>query len=186
MVETEDLVLKQLKEGNEKGYHYLFSNYYVPLCRIANFYTGDAFIAENLVEDLISYLWEHHSSLEIKTSLRGYLFTAIRNRCRNYLKQANKTHETNLSVFTDKKPDFASPSIESSGLFSLVSHELDDKIKHCVDGLPEECRTVFRLSRYENLKYKEISAAVGISVNTVQYHIKNALATLRMELREYL
>lgn len=186
MDEKEDIVLKQLKAGDEKGYHYLFSNYYAPLCRIANFYIGNAHVAENLVEDLISHLWEHRSTLEVKSSLKGYLFTAIRNRCRNYIKQASNIYETNLSVFTDKMPDFALPTMESSGLITLVGQELDEKIKDCVKNLPDECRNVFCLSRYENMKYKEISAAVGISVNTVQYHIKNALATLRVELREYL
>ncbi len=186
MDEKEDIVLNQLKSGDEKGYHYLFTNYYAQLCRIANFYIGDPYIAENLVEDLISHLWEHRLKLEIKSSLRGYLFTAIHNRCRNHIKQASKTYETNFSVFSDRMTDFAFPSLESSGLVTLVGQELDEKIKDCVNNLPDQCRTVFCLSRYENLKYKEISSTIGISVNTVQYHIKNALATLRVELREYL
>jgi len=182
--EKEEGLISQLKEGNEKAYRYLFDHYYVPLCRMANFYVGDTFVAENLVEDLLLHLWKKRESLIIRSSLRGYLYTSIRNRSLNYLKQANKTHETNLSFLLENVSDFESG--EFSGLASLVEKELDEKIEDCVARLPDECRAVFRMSRYENMSYKEISDKQGISVNTVCYHIKNALAMLRKELKDYL
>jgi len=186
MNEQEETIISQLKEGNEKAYRYLFDHYYVLLCRVANFYVGDAFVAENLVEDLISYLWEKRASLKIRTSLRAYLYTAIRHRSLNYLKQANVTRETNLSVFADDAADFVFPVSESTTLVSLIEKELDEKISACVARLPDESRVIFCMSRYDNMTYKAIADRQGISINTVRYHIKNALATLRKNLREYL
>ena len=75
---------------------------------------------------------------------------------------------------------------ESSPLGVIIEKELENRINESIDHLPEECRNVFKLSRFENLSYDEISERLGISVNTVRYHIKNALATLRTNLREYL
>ncbi len=185
MCEQEELIA-QLKEGKEDAYRYLFDSYYIPLCRMANFYVGDIFVAENLVGDLLYYLWKERESFQVRTSLRGYLYTAIRNRSLNYLKQASKIHETNLSFLSKNGSDLEFPSGEFSSLVRLVGQELDEKIKDCVDTLPDECRAVFCMSRYDKLTYKEISDLQGISVNTVRYHIKNALATLRNKLKEYL
>ena len=179
----EDLIL-QLKRGEEKAYQFLFENYYLPLCRLANFYVGDPYVAENLVEDLFYYLWKERETLQIHSSLKNYLFTSVRNRSLNHLKQSHNTHETNFSKEVIDYKEF--PSNELSILMKLTEQELVEKIKNCVEGLPDECRTVFRLSRYENLSYKEISEKQDISVNTVRYHIKNALATLRLELKDYL
>lgn len=123
MKKTEDVFLNQLKKGHEQGYHDLFSNYYAPLCRMPDFYVGNAFITENLVEDLISHLWEQRSFLEINTSLRGYLFTAVRNRCREYLKKSNKIHESSFSIFNHNAYDFTFPIFDSSSVASLIGQD---------------------------------------------------------------
>ena len=183
MNEQEENILSQLRAGNDNAYRYLFDHYYVSLCRVANFYVKDSFIAENLVGDLIFYLWQQHDSLDIHTSLRAYLFTAIRRRSLNYLQEAHVTRETTLS---DELASTAHFNAEETPLGSLIEKELEGKIASCVAQLPDECRAVFTLSRHEQLSYDAIAEQLGISSNTVRYHIKNALATLRKQLKEYL
>lgn len=183
MDEQEENILSQLRAGNDSAYRYLFDQYYVSLCRVANFYVDDSFIAENIVGDLIFYLWQQHDSLEIHTSLRAYLFTAIRRRSLNYLQEAHVTRETTLS---DEIASTAYSTAEDTPLGTLIEKELEEKIALCVKQLPDECRAVFILSRYEQLSYEVIAEQLGISTNTVRYHIKNALATLRKQLKEYL
>ena len=64
--------------------------------------------------------------------------------------------------------------------------ELENEIYKAIDKLPDECRRVFAKSRFEGKSYEEISQELGISVNTVKYHIKNALSFLQTELSKYL
>lgn len=75
---------------------------------------------------------------------------------------------------------------EETPLGSLLERELEYEIYRAIDELPEECRQVFRKSRFEGKKYEEISQETGISINTVKYHIKNALATLYGKLGKYM
>ncbi|MBP1641027.1 MAG: polymerase sigma 70 [Bacteroidetes bacterium] len=185
MIDHEEYIVSQLKEGNESAYRYLFDKYYVRLCRVAKLYTKDSYVSENLVGDLIFYLWENRESMHIHTSLSSYLFTSIRNRCLNYLQQSSVMYESRFPLAsTDMFEDI---SIESdSPLGIIIEKELELKMNDSIEHLPVECRNVFKLSRYENLSYDEIAERMGISVNTVRYHIKNALSSLRANLKEYL
>ena len=185
MFSQEEELILQLKNGNEEAYQNLFDKYYYPLFKMAIFYVGEEFLAENIVEDCFIYIWRKRETLEIHSSLEGYLFTALRHISLNYLKKANKNPETNFSVFSKDGSDVEYPSNESSILLKLAGQDLDEKINNCIESLPEECRQVFYLSRFENLSYKEISVRQGISVNTVRYHIKNALAFLRKEVEDF-
>ena len=85
MESTEQLVIEQLKCGNEEAYRYLYRHHYVVLCHTARGYVDDAAVAEQLVGDVIFHLWEVHESLDIRISLRSYLIRAVRNRCLDYL-----------------------------------------------------------------------------------------------------
>jgi RNA polymerase sigma-70 factor (ECF subfamily) len=186
MFTQEKKLIKQLKNGRDEAYQYLFDKYYFSLYRMAIFYVSDEFLAENIVEDCFIYIWKKREELEIHSSLEGYLFTTLRHISLNYLKKASKNPETNFSVFTEGGSDIEYPSNEFSILKKLVAQELDEKIDKCIASLPDACRQVFYLSRFENLTYKEISERQGISVNTVRYHIKNALAFLRKEIEEFM
>lgn len=186
MFTQEEELIQQLKKGREEAYQNLFDKYYVSLYRMAIFYVADEFLAENVVEDCFIYIWRKREDLEIHSSLEGYLFTALRHISLNYLKKANKNPETNFSVFSENSADLEYPSNESSILLKLAGQELDKKIENCIASLPEACRQVFYLSRFEDLTYKEISERQGISVNTVRYHIKNALGFLRKEVEDFM
>jgi RNA polymerase sigma-70 factor (ECF subfamily) len=183
MNELEENLLTQLRMGDDDAYRHLLDQYYVSLCRVANLYVEDSFIAENLVGDLILFLWQQRFSLEIHTSLRAYLFTAIRRRALNYLQEAHVTRETKLS---DEIISTVYASIEENPLGTLIEKELEKEIESYVMQLPDECRAVFTLSRYEKLSYESIAERLNISVNTVHYHIKKALSILRKHLSDYL
>ncbi|MDP4276117.1 MAG: RNA polymerase sigma-70 factor [Bacteroidota bacterium] len=179
----EKIILLQLKAGNDQAFRYIFTHYYVSLCKVADFYVNDSSVAENIVEDLMLYLWENHESVEIRTSLKGCLFSAVRNRSINYIQKAYVMRETS---FPDDIEAFGPADNELNPFDKMIEEELESKIRLCIEQLPDECRTVFTLSRYENLTYEEIAKQLGISVNTVYYHIRNALVALRKNLSEYI
>lgn len=187
MEQTESLIVQQLKEGRERAYKFLYDQHYQILCHVAAQYVRDDFLAETIVGDVIFHLWEVRETLEITTSLRSYLMTSVRNRCLDYLK----------SQYNQKEVSMSSPGLQDFPVLNyikgddyplgrLLEQELEGEIIKAIDRLPEECRRVFHLSRFEEKKYEEIARELDISVNTVKYHIKRALALLHEDLGKYL
>ena len=182
-------LIKKLRKGDEKAFRLLYDRHYVLLCRFANQILNNAALAEEVVDDVIFYLWEHRSEVEIRYSIRAYLMRAVRNRCLNELQSQSHREELHLSSFlSPESMDFLDFLFvdDKQPLGMLLEQELEDELKRSIDELPLECRRVFYKSRFEQKKYEEIADELGISVNTVKYHIKNALAFLQKRLGNYL
>ena len=179
-------LLRKLKTGDEHAFKYLYDEYYVKLCRVANFYVKDSFVSENLVSDLIFTLWENREKLDIHESLNSYLFTSIRNRCYNYMKQAHVQREISIENVQESQLTYSMHSENDLPVGILIEKELEDKIELSIANLPYQTKTVFELKRRDELSYEEISNQLNISVNTVRYHMKSALKSLRLELATYL
>lgn len=187
MTTSEKELIRQLKRGEDKAYRFLYDTHYEVLCRIAREYLKDDFLAETIVGDTIFNLWEKRLTLEIQSSLRAYLVRAVRNRCINYLQLNYVSKETKLQPTDELLESEGILAItENHPLDTLLEKELESKISKSIEQLPDECRTVFEMSRFENLKYHEISEKLNISVNTVKYHMKNALSKLGSDLKKYL
>jgi RNA polymerase sigma-70 factor (ECF subfamily) len=187
MEHTETLIVEQLKTGNEDAYQYIYDRHYALLCHVANGYVKDHFLAETIVGDTIFHLWEIRETLEISVSIRSYLLRAVRNRCINYLNSEWEKREISFSsLMPDEITDDKMMISDSHPLGTLLERELEEEIYKAIDKLPDECRRVFDKSRFEGKSYEEISHELGISVNTVKYHIKNALASLQKNLSKYL
>lgn len=183
----EGFIIKQLKEGDEIAYKYLYDHHYVVLCHIANQYVKDYFVAETMVGDVFFHLWEIRETLQISVSLRSYLIRAVRNQCINYLLSSKERTEISFSnLLSDGDSDMNYILTEEHPLGSLLEQELENEVKKAIQNLPEECRRVFLKSRFEGKKYEEIAQELQISVNTVKYHMKNALSSLHKDLSNYL
>lgn len=184
---TERFIIQKLRRGDQDAYRYLYDRHYILLCRFANELTGDRFLAETIVGDTIFHLWEIRASLDIHTSLRSYLLRAVRNRCYNHLASAKEKREVSLSKIEADSSYFDRFSqTDEHPLGILLERELEEEIRKSVESLGEECKCVFRKSRFEHKKNEEIARELGISVNTVKYHIKTALARLHRDLGNYL
>ena len=172
-------IVKQLKEGEEGAYRHLFDVHYIPMCNVAFVLLKDKFLAESIAGDVIFRLWEKRKEIDIQTSLRAYLIRSVRNRCINYLNQEYVLRES-VSLSTDELSvsEGLPGNRQQHPLDILIEKELEEKVTLAVRKLPKETRTVFEMSRFDGLKYNEIAEKLGISVNTVKYHIKNALARL--------
>lgn len=180
-------LIPKLIAGSEAAYKYIYDHYYVSLCHLANGYVKDAAQAETIVGDAIFHLWEIRDRLQIHTTLQGYLITAVRNRCLNYLASAHLKHEVSVSHLLNEVT-YETDHYATSGDYTLhrvYEKELSQELAAALGSLPIECKTVFLKSRIEEKKYEEISEELGISVNTVKYHIKNALKLLRERLSRY-
>jgi len=157
-----------------------FRAHYQPLCNYAYTFVQDRDEAEEIVQSAFLSVWEKRESLEIRTSLKSYLYTMVRNACLNVIKhkKIKQKHVNEELAIADRSHESVSQRVYSS--------ELEQRIQVSMEKLPEQCRLVFKLSRFEELKYAEIADQLNISVKTVENQIGKALKIMREELKDYL
>jgi RNA polymerase sigma-70 factor (ECF subfamily) len=148
-------------------------------------YTSDQSVAESIVQDAFLKLWEIRENLLPETNVRNFLYTLTRNFCLNYLRD-QKVAWKNLNRVKAYEYDYAMQSLERIGNNFMEFEELCSKVDLAIENLPEEIKTVFKMSRFEDLKYREISEKLGISEKTVEARMTKALKILRTELKDFL
>ena len=187
-MENESEHIRRFIAGSEEDFKVLFDAYYNPLLKITTQWVKDSVVAEGIVIDVFYNLWKVRESLDEQVNLPAYLMRSIRNASFNYLNSRYKRTEYPISSLAwnpfEKEDAFNSISdgSDSHPLGVLVGKESERKINDAIGNLPEKCGQVFKKSRFEGKTYAEISAEMGISVNTVKYHMKTALSLLAKEL----
>lgn len=176
----EHLQLRALADGDITTFEMLFRTYYQPLCNYAYTFLQDRQDAEEIVQSTFLMVWEKKNELAIRTSVKPYLYAMVRNACLNALK-----HEKIKQRHAGEELATAERSYDSVAHI-VATNELEFRIKEAIDELPEQCRMVFKLSRFEELKYSEIAEQLGISIKTVENHMGKALKIMRDRLRDYL
>ena len=158
------------------GFEALFQLHYRALCATAFRIVQDKEIAEDIVQDVFYKLWVKRESLHINTSLKAYLIQSTINRSINYTKKYNNTLSRELHFGMETSND------ANTTEQALDFKETSGKVEAAIKALPPACRSVFVLSRYENLSYKEIARDLDISVKTVENQMSKALKHLRQRL----
>lgn len=180
VVLSEQEIVGAIREGNERIFEETFRKYYQSLCNYANSILKEMDEAEEVVQNLFLSIWEKRSDLEINISLKSYLYRAVHNHCLNRIKHLKVREE-----YQQYATNFYDASYESVSQ-TVMKNELETKIEEAIRKLPEQCRLIFRMSRFEELKYHEIAEQLELSPKTVENQIGKALKILRVELAEYL
>ena len=132
--------------------------------------------AEDIVQDCFIKLWDKRNEITFDSNALGYLYRMVRNKSIDYLRAYKPV--ANLEDSDIENASFlASDKVETE--------ELQVRINNAIDALPEKCRQVFVLSRFENLSYKEIASQLDISPKTVENQISKALKQLRRKLLSF-
>jgi RNA polymerase sigma-70 factor (ECF subfamily) len=156
------------------------------LCTYAFDLVKDDGLSEDVVQEILIKFWENRCKIDIRTSLKAYLYRSVYNHCINLLK-----HIKVVKNLEDKYTEDTLLNVESALLmeeeFTLDDYfyeglELD--IEDAIHSLPEQCRIIFQMSRFENLSYEEIAQKLNISVNTVKTQIRRALEKLRANIKK--
>jgi RNA polymerase sigma-70 factor, ECF subfamily len=177
---SENQLLDTLKAGNITAFEMLFKTYYQPLCNYAYTFVQDKDEAEEIVQTTFLAVWEKKEVLEIRTTIKPYLYAMVRNACLNVIK-----HEKIKQQHAEVELALGERSVESVAR-TVMASELEKRIHQAMETLPEQCRLVFKLSRFEELKYAEIADQLSISIKTVENHMGKALKIMREQLRDYL
>lgn len=173
MKKNEDkLLLKQIAKGNRKAFDTLFRKYYEQLVRFAIGYMHEGAEAEEVVQDVMVKLWQQADGLKIEVSLIAYLYTSVRNKALNMLK-----HEKVKQKYIDQKMGESQNAEvpESSANMDVFKHEL----RIALALLPNRCREIFELAKFEGLSYDEIASYLEVSAKTVENQMGIAMKKLR-------
>ncbi len=168
---------QKLKIGDEKAFETLFHKYYASLCLYANQFLQDDDKSEEIVQDTFVKIWTKRKEISIDSSVKHYLFRTIRNQCINAIQHLKIRQKHAQKVLDDTKPETGSAYFMEIGLA--------EKIEASIDSLPKKRQEIFRLSREEGLKYREIAEQLNISVKTVEAQMGLALKQLREMLKDY-
>jgi len=179
MPSESDLFADKLNQGDAKAFECLFKLYYTRLTLFANKYLNDIAAAEEIVSDLFVMLWESGHEINFNGNLSSYLFKCVQNKCLNYLKHQKVE---NLYVNYLLKNQLLDETIRSAES-PYLEKEMAQQINIALESLPDKCREIFMMSRFEHLKYKEIASKLSLSPKTVERQIGIALDKLRRLLK---
>ncbi|MCG3167399.1 MAG: ECF RNA polymerase sigma factor SigE [Bacteroidia bacterium] len=177
---TEINVIALIKQGDERVFEQVFREHYKALCGYATRFLKEKEGAEEIVQDIFFKLWEKRETLEINSSLKSYLFRAVHNRCLNTVRH--------IDIRENYKADNeARIKAEEENITEQFNRfELQQQIQKAIDALPEQRQKIFKLSRLQGLKYREIAEQMQLSEKTVEAQMSKALKSLREDLKDYL
>lgn len=180
-------LITSLKSDKEDALREIFHLHFNRLHFFAIEFVVDREIAREIVHDAILRFWQHRYKLNDDTNVRAYLLKIVRNLCLNYLK---KVKDDPLVIKPDedikRELELNYEVLSEINWDSILVQEFEDVLKRIIDSLPDKCKKVFELSRFENLSNIEIAQKLDISLKTVEGHITEALKTLRHKLSKYL
>lgn len=135
--------------------------------------------AEEMVQNVFYKLWEKKEKINELQSVAAYLYRSVHNECMNFVK-----HQKVKAAYESHAVHRADTSTDAED--TAGARQLEEKISEALAGLPEQCRTIFQMSRFEEMKYREIADKLGLSVKTVENQMGKALKIMRNKLSDYL
>lgn len=168
-----------LQSGDENAFQAIFHEFYIPVCKTVQRFIRDKNIVEDLAQDIFVRLWERREQINITASLGAYLHRMAVNEALTHLRRQKKFQINDIAETDFKANDHSTDEV-------MVGNELKDNIQAAISQLPPRCQTIFKLSRYEQMTYKQIGEQLDISVKTVENQMGKALKILRGLLQNYL
>jgi RNA polymerase sigma-70 factor, ECF subfamily len=171
-------IVGRIRQGDLRQFEELFRSSYSSLVKYARTLIKDHDTAEEIVQDLFFRLWQNKEKIKIESSLNGYLFRSVHNKCLHHIEHQKVVVRHAQEMSYEQTITAESPSD------ILHYKELQAKIARTIEGLPERCGQIFCMNRYEGLKYSEIAEKLSVSVKTVEANMGKALKEFRKALAE--
>lgn len=175
-----ETIASLLLQKDEAVFEQVFKKYFKNLHAYAFTMLKDQEMAEEMVQQVFFKLWDRAENLTFHGSIQAYLYKAVYHECLNYIKhqKVRTDHQLRVAYSLKNQSDNASKKV--------ITKELEARIREALNELPEQCRTIFQMSRFDELKYQEIADRLNISIKTVENQMGKALKILRSNLADYL
>jgi len=167
--------------GDEsQEFEQLFKTHFEGLYAYAYTILRDDHLAEEIVQEVFVKVYERAQRIRIDSSLGAYLYRSVYNESLNYRKH-QKVKENYRKFILHREGQGPAPPPQDGNSYL----ELEAKLQLALEELPEQCRTIFQLSRFEELKYREIAERMGLSIKTVENQLSKALKIMRKRLKGF-
>jgi RNA polymerase sigma-70 factor (ECF subfamily) len=173
--DSDILLFQKVIQGHKESFDALFRKYYQPLCRFARLFTDNGDDAEEAVQTAFITLWENKTTILVDKSLKAYLYQMVRNNALMLLRKVNTRKQYEQQFVEIQDADLPSEK-------PMTDEEINRFVMKGLSVLPEKCKAIFSLSRYDGLSYEEIAEYLDISPKTVE----NQMGIAFQKLREYL
>jgi RNA polymerase sigma-70 factor (ECF subfamily) len=171
--------IRDIKAGNQKAFEMLFNFYCQRLINFIRRYVADIQIAENIVQDVFVHVWNHRANLDPSRLIKSYLFKAVKNEALKEIRHRNAETKSQQKLI-----DLIVPDIDPEK--ELTTDEMNKEIHQAINELPDKCREIFKMNRFDGLKYAEIAETLNISEKTVETQMGRAFKKLRIKLKPLL
>lgn len=171
---------KKIQGGDIREFEKLFARFYAPLCHHSFSILKDMDLAEDIVQEFFYQFWKNRESIRLRLSLSAYLYQSIRNNSLHY-----REHLSVRKQYAEEVLREASSGQPFEELSEMGVEEINALIESTLQQLPERCSRIFRMNRFEGMKYREIADKLAISVKTVEADMGKALQMFRQSFREY-
>ncbi|MBC6109068.1 RNA polymerase sigma-70 factor [Pedobacter sp. CCM 8938] len=170
-IETGRDLISLIERGQTATFTKFYTSYFEKLVLASDKYLKDIHEAEEIVQDVFLKVWENPEYLSEVKSIKSYLYRTVINSSINYFNRQKNIEQHHLKLASELSDEYLINLDEENEMIVLLRSE--------IEKLPAQCKKVFKLSRFESLKYKEIANQLDISEKTVENHIGNALKILR-------
>jgi RNA polymerase sigma-70 factor, ECF subfamily len=183
--EHDTLLFARIRASDVAAFETIFHRYVDRLCAFAFTYTQSRDTAEEVVQDVFVWLWEHRSAVETPSSVAAYLHSAVRHRALNLL----RSERTELRIYGaehERAGSSIGPASFEAADAAAEARDLEQALASAVAAMSLRCREVFTLARGSHMTYAQIAGVLGLSPKTVEIHMSRALAFLRERLALWL
>lgn len=178
---TDEDLIQLLQNNSDKAIEIIFKRYFPEMVRSANRLLQDENTAKDVIQEVFYKFWNNRERLNIQSTIRGYLRRSSVNAALDHLRK-----KQNFKIVDTEQALIQQPARISSAIQQMEGNELQQRINRAIQNLHPRCRTVFLLSRKEQLSYRQIAEKLEISIKTVESHMTTALKLLREELANFL
>ena len=172
-------IFRRMAEGDKEAFRFFFDKYYADLVNFVNLYLNNPLVAEDIVQDIFIWFWDHRHAIRIETSVKAYIIRASKNKSLNYIRSEKRKlhfHEKLAAVDTDST-DLPDEYPDAAQMRLLIQQILD--------ALPPRVREIFLMGKEKNMTYRQIAQELGIAEKTVENQMGTALRKIREQLRPW-
>ncbi len=178
LIQTGPELQELIEDGNRNAFTSFYACHFQKLILVAERYVKNVHVAEEIVQEIFLKIWEKKVEIYHVDAIKPYLYKSVINASINYVKRQKNIDRHHEIIFEQSKTEDSELLEEQDELIVFLYQE--------IDLLPAKCQVVFKMSRLEGMKYKDIALALGLSENTVENHIANAFRILRKRVLEHM
>lgn len=164
------------QKGEEKGFSFLFREYYPALCYFSSQFVKEKSIAEEIAGDALMKLWQRRENFDKMATINSFLYTTARNASLNWIRQQRKVSRML------KEMDYLTQGSELNKFQKIIETETYREIFIALDSLPPKCREIFKMLFIEGKGYDQIALELNLSTKTIYSQKDRALSLIRQRL----